>query len=250
MSGKAPNELDKPVRINRYLALRGEATRRGADELVEKGLVQINGHMARLGDTVRQGDAVVVRRPRGTQVRHVYLAFHKPTGVNTHNEPGDGKGGSKSINDFLPATLRARHLFPVGRLDKDSSGLIILTDDGRITDRLLNPAHEHEKTYDVRTKLPLRSNFKSKMESGVDIENYTTKPAKVTILGERRFRITLTEGKTHQIRRMVVALFNEVASLRRIQIMNIRLGTLPSGEHRAIEGAELDTFLQSLGLKS
>ncbi len=136
----------------------------------------------------------------------------------------------------------------MGRLDKASDGLIILTNDGRITDRLLNPAHAHEKTYDVTTKAPLRASFKDKMEGGVDIEGYTTKPAKVEMLGENRFRVTLTEGKSHQVRRMVVALFNEVASLKRTRIMNITLGTLKAGGYRPIEGEELREFLTGLGL--
>ncbi|MGE5540689.1 MAG: pseudouridine synthase, partial [Bacillota bacterium] len=156
--------------------------------------------------------------------------------------------GEKDTLSMLPSDLKRLRLFPIGRLDKSSSGLILLTNDGRITDRLLNPDREHEKTYDVTTKLPLRPSFAEHMEQGVNIEGYMTRPTTVEVLSENKFRITLTEGKKHQIRRMVVAMHNEVRDLRRISIMNIKLGKLPIGEYRRLEGKELATFLASLGL--
>jgi 23S rRNA pseudouridine2604 synthase len=149
---------------------------------------------------------------------------------------------------MVPELIEKYNVFPVGRLDKDSHGLIILTNDGRITDRLLNPAKEHEKEYVVQTKLKLRKSFKEQMEKGVNIERYVTKPAQVRILNEHSFSITLTEGKKHQIRRMVVALFNEVSDLKRVRIMNIELGATAAGTYRAIEGEELKIFLKALGL--
>jgi 23S rRNA pseudouridine2604 synthase len=233
-----------PMRINRLLAERGIATRRAADELVEKGVIFINGRKAVIGQKVNENDEVEVRR-RGGIVNHTYVAFHKPAGMDTHNEPG----AKESIIKSLPLFLQKLKLFPVGRLDKDSRGLIILTNDGRITDRLLNPDRFHEKTYDVKTKLALRSTFKDKMSEGVNIEGYMTRPARVQILGDKRFRITLTEGKSHQIRRMVSALFNEVQDLKRIQILNVHLGPLPVSMARKIEGEELDTFLDLLGVQ-
>jgi len=252
------------MRINRYLALQGHSTRRGADEMIEKGLVFLNRRRAVLGDIVQKSDTVEVRR-RGKMPVYVYLAFNKPGGVNTHKEDtgqpsavtashktsqvhGKAQEGQKDAVGMLPKEMRQLKLFPLGRLDKDSEGLLILTNDGRVTDRLLNPVYNHEKTYEVKTKMPLRSNFKQKMEAGVNIEGYTTKPCKVDILGEKRFRVTLTEGKTHQIRRMCVALFNEVASLKRISVMNIRLNNLPLGGYRVIEGREREEFLKELRL--
>ncbi|MBM3261098.1 rRNA pseudouridine synthase [Candidatus Kaiserbacteria bacterium] len=232
-----------PMRINRYIALQGHSTRRGADELIEKGLVFLNRRPAKLGDIVQESDTVEVRRS-GKLPTYTYIAFHKPAGVNTHPEIT----GEKDILTLLPKDLRQQKLFPLGRLDKDSEGLILLTNDGRVTDRLLNPIYNHEKTYEVKTKQPLRNNFKEKMEGGVNIEGYVTKPCTVQILGEKRFRVTLTEGKTHQIRRMVAALFNEVAALRRISVMNIRLNNLPSGGYRVIEGKEREEFLANLAL--
>jgi 23S rRNA pseudouridine2604 synthase len=137
-------------------------------------------------------------------------------------------------------------LFPLGRLDKASHGLLILTNDGRITDQLLNPKYIHEKEYLVRTSNKLRSNFKVKMEAGVNIEGYQTKPCKVKILNDFEFRVILTEGKKHQIRRMCANLFQEIADLKRERIMNIKLGNLKLGGVREINGEELKTFLNSL----
>ena len=231
------------MRLNKYLAQRGFATRREADVLIEKRKVLINGTVAQLGDKVQQADVVEVKgteRPKA----YAYLAFNKPRGMDTHREAT----GTDNVLDTLPADLKRLKLFPVGRLDKDSRGLILLTNDGRVTDRLLNPKHEHQKVYEVKTKKPLRSSTKEKLESGIAIEGYHTKPTKVEMLGADRFRITLTEGKSHQIRRMVVALFNEVQDLKRISIMGIRLGTLKEGGYRALEAKEQEKFLKDLGL--
>ena len=238
-----PNEALYPMRINKYLAQQGHATRREADTLVEKKAVLINGRIAQVGDKIEEGDVVEVRR-NVRPGRYTYLAFNKPVDVDTHKEAT----GSENILDSLPPEVKQLKLFPIGRLDKASHGLIILTNDGRITDRLLNPDHAHEKTYEVRTKLPLRATFKENMEGGVLIEGYMTRPAKVNILGEKAFRITLTEGKSHQIRRMVSALHNEVSDLRRMSIMNIKIGALKGGAFRPIEGEELSEFLHALGL--
>ena len=226
------------MRINKYLAHKGIATRREADLLIEKGLVFVNGKKAELGQSVEETDKVEVRNRK--QKEYVYLAYNKPTGIVTHSSQYD----EQEIKDVL----NIKDVFPVGRLDKNSHGLIILTNDGRITDRLLNPAFEHEKEYEVTTKDRLRSSFKEKMEQGVSIEGYKTKPVKIELLGENKFRITLTEGKRHQIRRMVVALFNEVTGLKRTRVLNIKLKNLKPGEYRPIEGKELKDFLKQLNL--
>lgn len=228
-----------PMRINKYLAWKKQSTRRGADELIEKKQVFINGRQAVLGDKVNEQDIIDVRF-RSKPKPHVYLAYNKPRGIVTHS-PGPGQ---KEIRDVV----KVKDVFPIGRLDKDSHGLIILTNDGRITDALLNPNRAHEKEYAVETKEDLRSSFKDKMEAGVQIDNEKTKECKVMITGSRSFKVVLTEGKTHQIRRMCVALFQEVTDLKRIRIMNIKLGNLAEGAHRVIEGEELATFLKSLGM--
>lgn len=229
-----------PMRINKYLALHNYATRRGGDELVEQKKVFINGRLAVLGDKVQADDVIEVKLGKGGAKQYVYYVYNKPVGVITHS-PQHGE------KDVLQAS-GLKDVFPVGRLDKDSHGLLILTNDGRITDRLLNPDHIHEKEYVVKTREKLRANFKEKMEAGVQIEDEKTQPCKVEILGEKMFRITLTEGKKHQIRRMCVALFNDVVELERVRIGNIVKGKLKPGQYRKIEGAELSSFLKSLGL--
>ena len=228
-----------PMRINKYLALNKYSTRRGADELVRKKQVFINNELAVLGDKVEETDKVEVRF-RGKQKPYIYIAYNKPKGIVTHS----AQEGEQEIK----TAVAVKDIFPIGRLDKDSNGLIILTNDGRITERLLGPNHLHEKEYLVKTKEKLRSSFKEKMEAGVQIEKEKTKKCKVKIMGERLFKIILTEGKKHQIRRMCVALFQEVADLKRTRIMNIELGKLKSGEYRKIEGEELQTFLKQLDL--
>lgn len=236
---KPPAAADAyPMRINKYLARGGVATRRGVDELIAKKKVLINGRVAALGDKVHEGDTVELRSG-GPQKKHLYFAYHKPVGVITHSP----QMGEKDIKQSVPLDV-----FPVGRLDKDSSGLIILTNDGRVTDRLLNPEHDHDKEYRVQTGSPLRESFRKTMEAGVDIEGYLTKRCAVRKTGERSFVITLSEGKKHQIRRMVAALHNTVTALERTRILNVRLGGLKAGQWRPIEGEELAAFLSAIGM--
>jgi len=232
------------MRLNKYLAHAGIATRRDADTLISAGKVLVNGKKAQLGMKVSGEDTVEVTKGRRATAPRAYFAYYKPRGIITHSPGLD----EKDIGATLPPDLREFNLFPVGRLDKDSHGLIILTNDGRITDRLLNPDAEHDKEYVVHTKLPLRDSFAKHMEAGVDIEGYRTKPAKVRVNGEKSFSIILTEGKKHQVRRMVSAMHNEVVDLKRTRIMNIKLGTLKGGEARAIEGNEREKFLTLLKL--
>jgi len=227
------------MRINKYLALKKHSTRRGADELIKEKKVFINGRLAVLGDKVVEADNVEVRF-RGKQKPYIYIAYNKSKGIVTHSAQ-DGQTEIKHA-------VAIKDVFPVGRLDKDSEGLIILTNDGRITERLLGPTYVHEKEYLVKTKNALRSSFKEKMERGVQIEREKTTKCKVQIINDHTFKIILTEGKKHQIRRMCVALFAEVEELKRIRIMNIELGNLGSGAHRNIVGKELEIFLHSLEL--
>jgi 23S rRNA pseudouridine2604 synthase len=229
-----------PMRINKYLALKGYSTRRGADELILKGKVYINGHLAVLGDKVNENDEVDVKTKKGETKEYEYYAYYKPIGLVTL--------ATKKGEDDIVRKINLKGVFPVGRLDKASHGLIILTNDGRVTDRLLNPKYEHEKEYAVTTVQKLRGSFKEKMEAGVEIEDYKTKPSKVKILGENRFSIVLFEGKHHQIRRMCSALFTEVKDLKRTRVMNIKLGNLSPGQYRKLEDKELETFLKDLGL--
>jgi 23S rRNA pseudouridine2604 synthase len=225
-----------PMRINKYLAHKNYCTRREADTLISAGKVTINGKRAQLGDKVQENDHVEVKfRVK----KYRYFAYNKPRGVITHSP----EEGETDIRQSIPLV----GVFPIGRLDKDSNGLIILTDDGRITDKLLNPDYEHDKEYVVTTKEELPENLAAKFEKGVNIEGYHTKPAVVKVLTPKKFTITLTEGKKHQIRRMCSAVGLVVNTLQRTRIMNIRLSGLQEGEHRPILGQELATFLKSLG---
>ncbi len=227
------------MRINKYLADKGLSTRRGADVLIERGLVLINGRKAKLGDQVSETDKVELK-PQTKKTTYRYFAYHKPRGVVTHS-PQLGE------QDVLEAS-GLKGVFPIGRLDKASTGLIILTNDGRITDRLLNPAKDHEKEYEVSVAESLKPSFEDKMSRGVRLEDYTTKPCQVEVLDEHTFRIKLTEGKKHQIRRMCAALGYVTKDLKRIRILNIKLANMRAGTYREIHSGELTTFLKLLGL--
>ncbi len=231
-----------PVRLNRYLAHKGFSTRRGADDLIEKGLVKINGVVATLGTKVQEADKVEVSETvlAKDALRYRYVAYHKPRGVST-----DAQLEGKSIKMELPAL---RGLFPLGRLDKESHGLIILTNDGRLTDRLLHPDHAHEKEYHVRVDKNVTDTFIRHVERGILIERYKTKPAKARRAGQTIFNITLTEGKKHQIRRMCAAEGLQVLELTRMRIMNIKLGDLKEGAYRDLTKEELTELKKNIGL--
>jgi len=155
------------------------------------------------------------------------------------------RDGQKSIKDI---TYSADDVFPVGRLDKNSRGLIILTNDGRMNDKLLNPERNHEKEYVVTVNKPITNIFLKVMRQGVQLEDFKTKPAIVEEKDETTFHITLTEGKKHQIRRMCTNLGWEVVDLKRVRVMSVQLGTLGSGQQRKIQGPELEKLLTSLGM--
>lgn len=225
------------VRINKYLAEKKYCTRREADALIVAGKVSINGRLAVLGDKVAPEDRVEVRfRPK----KYRYFAYNKPRGIITHSP----QYAEKAIADVVDL----EGVFPVGRLDKDSEGLIILTDDGRLTEALLGPEQGHEKEYEVMTAQSLPNNFKKRMEGGVNIDGYVTKPCKVEIRGNKKFRIILTEGKKHQIRRMCDVVAVAIVALKRVRIGTIALGALPSGEYRELAGTELHGLLREVGL--
>ena len=235
-------EIIYPIRINRYLALHNICSRREGDALIEKGVVLINGKKAKIGDKVNESDKVTVNS-KATDVmkKYVYFAFNKPRGIVT-SSPRDGQ---KSIKDI---TYSADDVFPVGRLDKNSRGLIILTNDGRMNDKLLNPERNHEKEYVVTVNKPITNIFLKVMRQGVQLEDFKTKPAIVEEKDETTFHITLTEGKKHQIRRMCTNLGWEVVDLKRVRVMSVQLGTLGSGQQRKIQGPELEKLLTSLGM--
>lgn len=236
-------ELNYPVRINRYLYVKGYCSRRKADEFIKQGQVKINGRPAVLGDKVEEGDAVTVGKLiEKAQKERLYYAFNKPAGIVTH----DPQKGEKGIEDI---TNLPKDVVPMGRLDKQSHGLVILSNDGRIVNRLLNPAFDHEKEYIVTVDKPLKERTLRIMERGMKLEDFTTKPCRTELLDDTTLRIVLTEGKKHQIRRMCAALGYQVRDLKRVRVMTIALGRLRPGELREIKGKELSAFLSSIGME-
>jgi 23S rRNA pseudouridine2604 synthase len=232
-----------PTRINKYLADQKIASRREADALISSKKVKINGKTATLGQMVEEGDKVEVV---GTTKKNVYLAYYKGRGVISHS-PSEGE---VDIVTRLKKDYHLTNLAPVGRLDKDSEGLIIITNDGRITAPLLSPESSNQKEYEVTVDKPVTGMFIKLMSLGVDIEGYTTKPTTITAStrNDKRFNIILTEGKKHQIRRMCAALGYQVKSLKRVRVMNITIGALKPNQYRKIAGEELKQFLKLLGL--
>jgi 23S rRNA pseudouridine2604 synthase len=233
-------KIKYPIRINRYLFLKGYCSRRKADKFIEDKLVKINGRVAVLGDKVKESDKVEVSKEVKEEAKkYEYVAYYKPTGFVSHNP----QEGEKGIEDIFKWKVP---LSPLGRLDKASEGLMLLSNDGRIVDRLLNPKYAHEKEYIVKVDKKITGIFMKSMESGVKIERYKTRPTKVTKINSGTFSIILTEGKKHQIRRMCAALGYQVQSLKRIRIANIRLEALKPRQYRIIKDKELNIFLNSL----
>lgn len=232
------------MRINKYAANMGWASRREADVLIDKGLILINGKKAIIGQKIQEGDDVQLA---GKTKEKKYLAYYKGRGILT-TCPAMGE---IDIVGRLKKDYKITDVNPIGRLDKDSEGLIILSNDGRITGPLLDSSMKHEKVYDVLVDKNVTSILTQSFQRGVNIEGYVTKPAKAVKHPRtaRRVTITLTEGKKHQIRRMCAALGYQVQDLKRVRIMNIELGKLKPNQFRKIEGKELDEFLKQLNVR-
>jgi len=235
--------MEYPIRINKFLAFKNFATRKGADDLIKKGYVFINGRKAVLGDQVYRDEDVTVSN-NIPKKDYVYYAYNKATGVSTNPDV--------KTKDILSVTKFKEVVFPIGRLDKDSHGLILMTNDGRVTDRLLSPKYVHEKEYVVKVEPNFSDKFLELMANGVHFDKFISKKCKVwrtTSKSKDTFNIILTEGKKRQIRRMCEALHHKVINLKRIRVMNIELGKLNEGEYRTINGDELDILLKSLQLR-
>lgn len=235
--------IDYPVRINKYLAAQGIASRREADTLIAAGKVTVNGKKAEMGQQVNADDDVSVV---GKTKKKVYLAYYKGRGIITHS-PAEGE---VDIAERLKKDYSITDVAPIGRLDKDSEGLILLSNDGRITGPLLDPEADHEKEYEVLVDKPVSGMMLRAMAAGVDIEGYRTKPSetKKHPKNDKRFTIILTEGKKHQIRRMCAALGYQVQSLKRVRVMNIELGDIKPNQYRKIAGPELNKLLSDLNV--
>lgn len=233
---------DFPVRLNKYLAQQNIASRREADVLIESGLVLVNNKPGVIGQKVNESDTIVVNYDSSKD--KVYLAYYKGRGIITHSPAAHETDVAMRLKKDYGLT----EVYPVGRLDKDSEGLMLITNDGRVTGPLLDPEREHEKVYEVVVDKNITGKFMKDMELGVDIEGYLTKPAKLQKKNERRFLLTITEGKKHQIRRMCAALGYQVESLKRVRILNLELGQLKPNQYRKITGPELKTFLSTLNI--
>ncbi|MCC5937980.1 MAG: 23S rRNA pseudouridine(2604) synthase RluF [Lunatimonas sp.] len=222
------------TRINKYLSEIGFCSRREADRLIGEGRVQINGQVPEMGTKIQAGDQVTVDglHVNPPDEEHVYLALNKPVGIvcttDTENE-------KDNIIDFIG---HPRRIFHIGRLDKPSEGLILLTSDGDIVNKILRAGNNHEKEYIVTVNRPIDSNFIRQMSGGIPILNTVTAPCQVRQLGKKTFNIVLTQGLNRQIRRMCAYLGYEVVKLKRIRIMNIRLD-LPVGKWRNLTPPEL-----------
>lgn len=229
-----------PMRINKYISEAGTTSRRGADRLVEAGKVTINGKKAKIGAQVEPGDDVRVNGnqlyiPRNT----VYIALNKPVGITSTTEK-DVKG---NVVDMVNQPFRVFH---IGRLDKDSEGLILLTNDGDIVNEILRSEGEHEKEYIVSVDRPINEAFLKHMSEGVDILGTTTLPAQLEQLLAYEFKIILTQGLNRQIRRMCEVLGYTVLRLQRIRIMNIHLNNMPVGQWRYLSKKEKNELFRDL----
>lgn len=229
------------MRINKFLSETGITSRRGADKFIEAGRITINGKVAELGSKVLPSDEVrvdgnIIEQP---QDEYVYIVLNKPKGITSTTE----RHIEGNIVDFVNHPLR---IFHVGRLDKDSEGLILLTNDGDIVNEILRAENEHEKEYIVKVDMPVTESFLKKMSEGVEILDTKTLPAKAEKLSKFTFRLTIRQGLNRQIRRMCHALGYEVRSLQRIRIMSIQLGELPVGDWRDLTESERNGLFQEL----
>ena len=226
------------MRLNKFISETGMCSRRAADELISSGRVTINGQRAELGTPVNDGDEVRVdnRIISARKQKHVYICLNKPVGITCTTE----RHIKGNIIDFIGHEQR---IFPIGRLDKDSDGLILLTSNGDIVNEILRSENNHEKEYIVTVNKPVTDEFIAGMAGGVHILDTTTKPCDVSRVSKFTFRIILTQGLNRQIRRMCEAFGYDVNRLQRVRIINIKLGELKIGKWRNLSEKELQGLL-------
>ncbi|MGG4489413.1 pseudouridine synthase [Metabacillus idriensis] len=228
------------MRINKYISETGYCSRRETDRLIANCRISINGVTCEAGDTVAEGDIVLIDgSPIPSKAAPVYLALNKPVGI-TCTAAKEVKG---NIIDFMAFPER---IFPVGRLDKASEGLILLTNDGSIVNKIMRSEHGHEKEYLVKVDKPFDHDFILGMSGGVEILGVTTKPCTVEKISDSEFRIILTQGLNRQIRRMCKVFGYKVERLERKRIMNLSVEGLKSGEWRKLTSGEIEELMSSL----
>lgn len=233
MSGSDPEKsAPEGIRLNKYIASSGICSRREADKLIESGKVSVNGVVADLGTRVLEGDSVEVEgRSVTPEDSMIYIAFNKPLGITCTTDRRD----PSNIIDYINFSER---IFPIGRLDKNSSGLILLTNNGDIVNTLLRSENGHEKEYVVTIDRPYDKEFIKTMSTGVPVLGRMTLPAEVIPVNAKTFRIILKQGMNRQIRRMCEYLGYKVTRLKRIRFMNVKLGDLETGKWRYLTAAE------------
>jgi 23S rRNA pseudouridine2604 synthase len=225
------------MRLNKYISETGVCSRREADKWIEAGRVTLNGAPASLGHKVAEGDEVRIDGNLvGAKKRPIYIALNKPVGITCTTE-------AHVEDNIVRFVGHSERIFPVGRLDKDSEGLILLTNDGDIVNEILRSENEHEKEYVVSVNRPITDLSLNMLASGVKIMGVTTKPCKVERIDAETFRLVLTQGLNRQIRRMCSALGYRVRRLQRVRIINIQVGALRAGEWRYLSDAEVAGLL-------
>ncbi|WP_192820297.1 23S rRNA pseudouridine(2604) synthase RluF [Rufibacter sp. LB8] len=238
---------DTTTRLNKFISDSGFCSRREADQYIEENRVTINGKDAKKGATVKAGDKVAVDgepiKTKKPSDRGVYIAFNKPTGITTTTDSKD----KKNIIDFIGFPKR---IFPIGRLDNASEGLIFLTNDGDIVNKILRADNNHEKEYVVMVDKPITDDFVKQMSNGVRLFEGITKPCEVKQQGHKVFKIVLTQGLNRQIRRMCEALNYKVTALKRVRIMTVTLGDLPVGHWRHLTLEEMKSINQLVASSS
>lgn len=225
---------DSTTRLNKFISETGICSRREADRLIEEGQVKVNGRVAEMGLRVSAEDRISVRgKPLKAKPAPVYLAYNKPVGITCTTDPEVPENIVDAVN------YKKSRIFPIGRLDKPSEGLILLTNDGDIVNKILRAGNAHDKEYVVTVDKPFGPDFVQKMASGVPILGTVTQPCRVRQLGPKSFNIILTQGLNRQIRRMAEYLGYEVTRLKRTRIMNITLGDLKPGQWRPLNKKEM-----------
>jgi 23S rRNA pseudouridine2604 synthase len=225
------------MRLNKYISETGVCSRREADKWIDAGRVTCNGQLAALGTRVNDGDEVCIDgEPIGAKKGQIYIALNKPVGVTCTTE-------AHIEDNIIDLVGHAERIFPIGRLDKDSEGLILLTNNGDIVNEILRSENNHEKEYIVTVDRPITDLSLKMMAGGVKIMGELTKPCRVTRIDRESFRMILTQGLNRQIRRMCSALGYKAQRLQRVRIMNIHLGTLAPGEWRHLTDSELAGLL-------
>lgn len=235
---------DNGVRLNKYIASCGVCSRRDADVKIDKGEVTVNGKIAEPGTRVFEGDSVKIgSRLIKPNTDTIVLAYYKPVGVTcTERDPF----ADITVKDMVKYKERVTY---AGRLDRDSEGLLLLSNDGKLIEKMMKGSNGHEKEYLVRTSKPITQDFVNRMSSGVFLKdlNTVTKPCKVKRISKNTFRITLTQGLNRQIRRMTKALDNKVMELKRVRVLSVTLDGLKPGEYRVLSREEVDKLWRECG---